>query len=164
MEFLFENPFLLVILIGLISSIFKRMKGTQEEPRKSQPKPFVESGPFDFEQQPRQEQPVQRMEPVPQQTYEPNPLGKIEQEFLEKKKKAEEKLAALKKQQATAQKKAETIQSHRRLNQVKEKIETTEPEQVHVDNQKLVDAVIWSEILGPPRSKRPHSANRVGRY
>lgn len=162
MEFLFENPFLLVILIGLISSLFKRMKGTQEEPRKSQSKPFVESGPFDFEQ-PRQEQPVQRMEPAPQQTYEPNPLGKIEKEFLEKKKQAEEKLAALKKQQVTAQKKAETIQSHRRLNQVKEKIETSEPETVHVDNQKLVDAVIWSEILGPPRSRRPHS-NRVGRY
>ena len=38
-----------------------------------------------------------------------------------------------------------------------------EKNQLKVDESKLVDAVIWSEILGPPRAKNPYFRNKAQR-
>ena len=34
--------------------------------------------------------------------------------------------------------------------------ETPKEKAIEVDRSKIVDAIIWTEILGPPRSKKPY--------
>lgn len=115
MEFLIENPFLLIIMIGIISSVYKNYKAAGKEgaPRKV-PKPFfpgVELG-----------EPVS----VPPQVE-------------------------VKKERSQVVRAPEQV-SVGRLHQPR--VQGTSPKVAEVTNDTLQDAVVWAEILGPPRAKR----------
>lgn len=67
----------------------------------------------------------------------------------------------LKEQQAQIQAKAEKIRN------IPVQVAENSPLDKAFNENKLIDAVIWSEIIGPPRAKRPHkvvNGNRYKRY
>lgn len=166
MEFLFENPFILVVLIGIISSLFKRMKGTppEEQPRSPQPKPKPV-----IQRNPEKPAPtLTRAEEIELQRQKEllDSKNQIERQYLEKKKKAEEKIAALKQQQLAAKRQAERMNATTRMNMDERKsvIQTTDQRNVvGVDEKKLVDAIVWAEVLGPPRARKSLRSNRIYR-
>lgn len=143
MDFLFENPFIIVVLIGIISSLFKKTKGqTKANPKPS--KPFVENTPIPE---------ITNFEGVREE-----PIRTLDTEYRDMKKEAEAKITALKEQQKRFEQKAERMNSTTRMNQSVRSTPTATNNKAtfQVDQEKLADAVVWSEILGPPRAKKPH--------
>lgn len=178
LEMLFENPFIIIILIGLISSLFGRSKAADEakrkqaEQRQKQTQTFEEQRParsaFEtFEQQ--------RFEPEIEQEPEPklHPMFKhifpdfeeeketqIQQEALERAKRIEK----YEKRQRELEEEAKRIQA--RTEKKKQEQELTSKRDYVNDKilpetgSRLVDGIIYAEILGQPRAKRAHSSRR----
>lgn len=136
MEFIFENPFILIILIGIISSIFKKNK-EENKSQRGRPKPFVESIPI-----PEVDVALERNRDN-KATRKPKSNEKIE-----------ENMAVLSDpKQETLEKPAQ----RKTINRLRDTRPQQEKEQaLPVEENSLVNAVIWSEILGPPRSKKRH--------
>lgn len=152
MEFLFENPFILVILIGIISSFFKKSKN-EPKPNTKQPKSFVESIP-------------KRIQDVLEEfeKSQADPARTLQTDYLEAKKQAEAKINQLQEQQKKYMEKVEELETEKQRKRhvaahVENEIGTNNS--FTLDKEKLVDAIIWSEILGPPRSKKPHRSMNV---
>lgn len=145
MDFLLDNPLIIAILVGIISSIFKKKKD-ETKPAKKKSKNFwetVQLPNFDSspEVKPLQKAEVYHEEPV-------QPVRTIQEDYLEAQRKAE-----------LLKRDAVDLEQNIRSNEV---IRTSEAStgqtknDFEVDSNKLTDAVIWSEILGPPRARRPH--------
>lgn len=163
MQFLLENPFILVVLIGIISSFYKQMKGTGEDDRqkRKQPKPFLpgqtseKSKPFidfDFgELQQKFERPqMEKKEPVETRSLSTNRVQEVKNTNRE--------------QQYTPNKKVDR-QTTGRLNQ-QPRVESSAKtdHDLRVSSQTLRDAVIWSEILGPPKAKQGYHRKRTNSH
>jgi hypothetical protein len=158
-----ENPFILVVLIGIISSFYKQMKGTGEDEhqKRKQPKPFLpgqtseKSKPFidfDFgELQQKFERPqTEKKEPEKTQSLSTNRVQEVKSTYRE--------------QTYTPNKKVDR-QTTGRLNQqprVEAAVKTDHD--LHVSKQTLRDAVIWSEILGPPKAKQGYHRKRTNSH
>lgn len=104
---------IIAIVIGIISSIYNQIKnqnGNQKKP--STAKPFTAGGPRNPK---RQEVTVHKeMERPEREKKKQRPiahLGEIEAKYAEEKKKAEEQIIALKKQQAAIEQKARQIRN-----------------------------------------------------
>ncbi len=157
LEFLFENPLLIIIILALISSAFK--KGVSGEEKRKTARP---SGPFPENPLPVEPEPMMfpKFEPEPQMPVFEEPPA--EKSFREKRKQIEEKLAALKEQEAALAEKAERIHNFAEIetqwqHMKKEKAAKREAEfPLELDKPGLVNGIILSEVLGPPRAKRPH--------
>lgn len=154
MEWLFENPLLIIIIIGAIASALKRGK-SEEEQRKNVPqrrpasegKPLEEPGSMIF---PRQE-PNSR--PIKSQA------SRAEKQFSEKRKQIENRMAVLKEQELELAEKAEHINKNVEHLQSERLVRRTDSKQSHsigLDKESMVNGIILSEILGPPRAKQPH--------
>ena len=162
MEFLFENPFILVVLIGLISSLFGK-KGDQED-QKKQP-----ANPRRPQQQPRQPydrkgtgqrqgRPQPRLEPasakqipakVKMEDYQPEALTELQEKY-EEKKRAE---AALKRAGQTRPGRLDRSGADPiRANEIGLDLKP--------EGERLIEGLAWSQILGEPRSKQPHRTMR----
>ncbi|MEQ2526233.1 hypothetical protein EKG37_05425 [Robertmurraya yapensis] len=145
MQFLLDNPLIIVILVGIISSIFKKGKN-ETKPTKKKSKNFwetVQLPNFDSipEVKPLQKAEVYHEEPV-------QPVRSIQDDYLEAQRKAD-----------SLKRDAEELERKIRSNEVKRSIDAPtlqEKSDFQVDSNKLADAVIWSEILGPPRARKPH--------
>jgi len=157
LKFLLENPFILVVLIGIISSFFKQKKESEgnDRQKRKQPKPFVpgneneKSKPFfDFGELQR------KIEQAQQETKRP------ERKKAAPRKKVEETLSTYREQQPTIEKKAERPQTGR-LNQPRAVQKVQEEVTIDVSSQALRDAVVWAEILGPPRAKKAYNRRRA---
>lgn len=147
MDFFFENPIIMIILIGIISSFFKKTKN-ETKPNPKQPKPFIESLPK------RVSEVLQEFELSPDESPK-----KLQTGYEEAKKQADMKIASLEEQQMKYMEKVEQLEiekekSLRNALKLDEQADTVNT--LAVDKEKLVDAIIWSEILGPPRAKKPH--------
>lgn len=125
MRFILENPLILVILIGVISSFLKKKKETQPERKKvvKPPKPHVHK----------------------QGTA--TPLSKQRPARIEKVNKDHTAVP----QQATVLREGNQILQDEEVGESNKTTLNTAP-------NALIDGLIWSEVLGPPRSKRPHRA------
>lgn len=161
MQFLFENPILIFLLIGLISSIFKRSKG--EEKQKQRPKrpaqpirpvqrePMSNSEtsiPEEVDSRPMQRTQAQRQE---LRKAQPNPQSAL----LDIQKKYEER------------KKQEHEASRSTLNRpliqpeaTKESASLESSMQLKPEADRLIEGIAWAQILGEPRSKKPHRTMR----
>ena len=137
MKTLLENPIILVILIGIISSFFKKVKTAQQESRENgKPNPL--------------KVPPVKVEPVRRnKKQQRNSEGQGEQHYPQRKpaNNQNERNNSLE-QRSTA------IKNNQKSVPVKKVIE--EVNTVQIDTERLVDGIIWSEVLGPPRSKKPH--------
>jgi hypothetical protein len=145
MEFLFDNPLLLFALIGIISSVFKRLKGDSPEGQKQK-----QRGPFTQSTQPLNPRPIERKKPI----VRTKPLDEMLQDM---RKSAEQMPIEQPLEKPVTVKK---VPAHDQ-NPMKNKDTIAKKKSSYSVNQsKLVDGIIWSEVLGPPRSKNPHTAIR----
>lgn len=136
-----SNPLIWGLLVWLFSRIFVSNKKEEEAPKKQPSRP-----------QNRQEsQPNTRQNPRPVMTR------------VEQKRRKEESSSLQTVQQAYEKMKDHTIveENSKKTKHVREKHFPKVDRQVRknkliVDRQKAVQGVIWSEILGSPRSKNPH--------
>ena len=151
MEFLFDNPLLLFIILALISAAFKR-EGSREEKRKTVPpgNPFPEPEPLDI--------PEPKMIPdfEPEQDRRAAEMPPPRDIFREERIKIEEKLAELEKQESELAEKAELIKQAARRHLREEGREQAERRRGILDlDQKPGQRPYLSEVLGPPRAKAP---------
>jgi hypothetical protein len=150
MKFLFENPILLVALIGIISSLFKRLKGNSAEGGNQHTR-----GPFTQTTQPINSRPVERKRPVVRNT----PLDEVLQEA----KRMVEKTPNV--QPIENRTAAKVVPTRNPATPIAPNNGTNKQSSHVINKTRLVDGVIWSEVLGPPRSRKPHTAikpmNRV---
>ncbi|MCM3599530.1 hypothetical protein M3175_02225 [Robertmurraya korlensis] len=163
MQFLLENPFILVVLIGIISSFYKQMKGQGEDDRqkRKQPKPFLpgqtkeKSKPFidfDFgELQQKFERPQkEKKEPVVTQSLSTNRVQEVRNTYRE--------------QQSTPVMKVDRQTTGRLNQQPRAEVAVKSDHDLRVSSQTLRDAVIWSEILGPPKAKQGYHRKRTNSH
>ena len=149
-EIFFDNPIIFIILVAAISSLFRKKKenvspskgqGKTIEPKKGNPfspasleevrEVFKEvtrsfSNPTTSTDRKRKTSSIEEVQEVQQQAVELNPSDLTE-----------------------------TLHSNGPIIQTAVQ-EKQRDRAIELDETKLVDAVVWSEILGPPRAKRPY--------
>lgn len=162
MDFLFDNPFIIVVLIGIISSFFKKNKEEKKQTTQRSPKPFVERTPkpkpeiFKQLEQEITKYLVPERQEVP--TKQETAKKSIQSDYLEAKKQAEAKPPVLQEQNSEQV----LLEVQGEQYQMESSPPLTVPRaSFSVDKDRLADAVIWSEILGPPRAKRPHRSVKL---
>lgn len=156
MDFIFENPFLIIIILGILSSLFKKPKNDRGmEGRESQP--YDETSPlpmpdifkqFGFEEQEKEEKPV---------SQEISSEELLKSDYQEK---ARAKIAELQ-ERDRARERTDRRPVLREEPEINRPLHTEEKRAVSISQERLKEAVVWAEILGPPRSKRPHRYRNV---
>lgn len=145
MDFLLDNPLIIAILVGIISSIFKKRKN-ETKPTKKKSKNFWETVQLpNFDSSP-EVKPLQKAEVYREETVQP--VRTIQEDYLEAQRKAD-----------LLKRDAMDIEQNVKSNEAKRSYEASASQaknDFEVDSNKLADAIIWSEILGPPRARRPH--------
>ena len=155
-EFLFENPFLLIILIGILSSMFKKKKEPnrtsprQPEAPKKKWQEVIQEIQEEWEEKttakPIQEaKPVQSAEAVEIQEEDERriaELKRLQQAYEEQQKRERESETAISTPSIAA---AKVISDDRSSVYHKE---------LSFGKQELINGIIMSEVLGPPRAKR----------
>ncbi|WP_147532403.1 hypothetical protein [Bacillus marasmi] len=162
MEFFFDNPFILVILIGIISSLFKKNKEAQQEKQKGNkpkpvrteeaPAPVRKNRPSRAQQQNPSKSPRSKQ---PRQTSRERDLARENQTDV-----MDQRYAALKIHQEEPYHTNSAMESAptQERNLIYRDDEQNKQRTLNVDSNALVDGLIWSEVLGPPRAKKAHRA------
>ncbi|WP_080844978.1 hypothetical protein [Cytobacillus gottheilii] len=146
MEILFENPIILMALIGLVSTLFS--KGKKEEEKRRRP-PQRPAGTPGHTQQPAQASTIERKKEKLENRAK-RAAAQMEQQYTQARQKAEDELESLNNRHRTAERQTETLRTREPIKK------TAQSQSFAPDKKKLADAVIWSEILGPPRAMNPH--------
>ncbi|WP_071395813.1 hypothetical protein [Bacillus tuaregi] len=156
MEILFDNPFIIIILVAALSSLFKNRKKAAENQRQRSPhtpsrKTAGPSNPFDEMKEIFKEMTSTLSD------EEKAPVKKMAEVYEEKK-----QVVNQFKETGTQHSGKQNIKSGTPQIAVKDTIseEKREPE-IKVQEKTLVDAVIWAEILGPPRAKNPYQRRKA---
>lgn len=190
MEILFElfsNPIALFILIGVISSLFNKKKSEDQQPQRrpvrppgpmQQPGPVRPPRPAPARRQPAEarDEPLQEIEKDHGPRYDtgrdtqrnrgsakhaPGETGveiinELQKVYLERKLQSDEQMN----KQRSSKGRMSAGKTTGRLSQ---KREQQEPEVIfQTDRDTLVEGLIWAEVLGKPRAKRPY--NPLRRY
>ncbi|CEG27909.1 hypothetical protein [Bacillus sp. B-jedd] len=147
MERIFENPILLFIVIAFISSLFAKSKGSTENKRRTLPdlkKELEET----YREITRQEQPGHETAP-PVRNHKPlHPKEKIKQ-AVKPAARGETPPAMMERAKNPGSVRGSIRQEQTHAN---EEMPAIEP----VTEKNLADAIVWAEILGPPRAKKPY--------
>ncbi len=161
MQFLFDNPFLIFILIGIISSLFKRGKGEQEQQPKRRPNPPVQQGQTPVERMPR--------EPKPQRTQIPKNDSPVknrettvvpENPFLDIQKKYEERKRESPQKRNNPQKNTDRVQPNVLLNKEIDDSSGNVSIDLSPEADRVIEGIAWAQVLGPPRSRNPYRTDR----
>lgn len=160
MEILFDNPFIIIILIAALSSMFKNKKKPEND-RKRGTSHTSASKP---------ERPSNRMDEMKEIFKEvtrhlseehPVPAKKTEEMYQEKQDEAAQLIETLK-QKSDVKGKIESITTGISQGPDKQTMGTEKKDNsMKLDESTLIDAVVWSEILGPPRAKNPYRKRRA---
>jgi uncharacterized protein HemX len=157
LEFLLENPFILIALIAFISSFFKKKK--EEKPVKQTPRSVQQEQRAQAERTSADSALAETLKEEYRQQEEK--AKRIEEEYRQRKQQAEESMKALQNQRRAAERKASKIAKTASNTNAEHRKEPSGAGSFEFRKQSLADGIIWSEILGPPRSKNPHrSLNR----
>lgn len=159
MDFLFENTWLIFIVIAIFTSLLNKAKGNQGKQNSRQRQPI----------QPRNVANQQKSGPIQEaRNHDVTPVipkRNIEKEYADRKKQAEEQMQVLKDKQKVLEKSAQSLQaaSAMRSKRVDSSPKKEGKPAISIEKQKLVDGVVWAEILGPPRALSPHKSIRQQR-
>ncbi|MFB6465764.1 hypothetical protein ACE38V_02980 [Cytobacillus sp. Hz8] len=166
MKYLFENPFIIIVIIGIISSLFKKEKDQKKKApikgrssrqtkafptQKSWQTPRSNGNPFNKPLM-RSEMPEQQhreIKPFEQKRTIESSMNDLASQYEEVKQEAISQIEELNKQ------KAQMEQQVAKIKAINVEKKSNSINQAKLEN-KLRDAVIWSEILGPPRAKKSH--------
>jgi flagellar biosynthesis GTPase FlhF len=154
LEFLLENPFILIAVIAFISSFFKKKK--EEKPVKQAPRSAQQENRTQAERTSADPALAEVLEEEKRKLTEKS--RRIEEEYRQRKQQAEQRMKALQNQQRAAERKASAISKTASNTKKGYPAEASGAGKFEPRKQSLVDGIIWSEILGPPRSKNPHSS------
>lgn len=161
MQFLFENLFFVIIIIAGLLSFFKRLNttGSDQKQQRKQPMPPV-SKPFfgEIEQPERDLQPRQRWEGSVTE------MEQVERDFSERDNHAEEMPAAIEvvKNQLPPDSpiQIELVSPSINKSNVRRRTRSVVIDKsmfTSPSRKQVVEGIIWAEVLGPPRAKRPYS-------
>ena len=145
----FDNPIIFIILVAVISALFRKKKESSRDPE----------GPR------RTNQPLDKR---PSQTQ--TTLDEVREVFKELSRSFSNPTASSNQKREDPyyeEKKVEELTEPTFVEQEIEPLitdsplrsmiqETPKEKAIEVDRSKIVDAIIWTEILGPPRSKKPY--------
>ncbi len=141
-----------MILIGIISSLFKRIKGDQpEEGRSRKPNPKHSGLPSGQHRKFQQTDQSKPNKPVRQQntrsrTVEKNTTGQNQNDPI----------FANSNKQESENNKMDYLAVKQNTKEIHELESTQTKKTLDIDQTKLIDGLIWSEVLGPPRAKKTH--------
>ncbi|MEH7236069.1 hypothetical protein [Bacillus sp. JJ1562] len=151
-EKIMSNAWILIVIIGFVLNAFKRFNSGEKEPTTQIPMP-KQFNPFDQEPKPEKED-------HPKET-------KYDYEEIESKEVSDtqvpntfyERYQELQQQGTYSE---TTIEEEEpALTVIKPTVATSEQRGVKsFSKNKVVEGIIWSEILGPPRAKRPYQTRR----
>ncbi|WP_449537022.1 hypothetical protein [Ferdinandcohnia sp. Marseille-Q9671] len=151
-EFIMSNVWVLVIIAGFIFNTIKRFNSGDSEPTTQVPLP-KQFNPFD--QETKQEKEV-AYESTYKNDAEPEvvPDSNVSNPFYDRYLELQQKGTYSEKGNVT-----EDIEEP--VLTISKPIDTTEPKVIkNFSTNKVVEGIIWSEILGPPRAKRPFQTRR----
>lgn len=172
MEFLFDNPILFFIIIALISSFFKEPKGNQKKKSSASLPKQNHHEEKTYDSTPSQDHgenhDVPNRKPTIEGPFEEPEIFKIpnifmqqfdytakEEEYEKKLNELEKKLSHLeKREQILKEKEAQLNDLTMRYERLSKQAQTDKAPSL--DENKLVEGIIWSEILGPPRAKKSY--------
>ncbi|RFB17560.1 hypothetical protein DZB84_06820 [Bacillus sp. HNG] len=150
-DFIMSNPLILIVIFGFFINAFKRFASGNKEPTTQIPLP-KQFNPFDQEPKPEKEDyqaetKYDYIEPAPElvsDSHVPNTFYERFQELQEK---------GIYKETSQDEEQIQTV--------IKPLAATSEHKAVRsFSKNKVVEGIIWSEILGPPRAKRPYQTRR----
>lgn len=180
-EFIFQNPFVMLILIGILTSLFGKKKQEEQKQRQRQrsnpqgrPAPQPIEVPWEnYELDPIEDEPVNHSKNSGKQTqaqgrenhrtprsiewYDESTVNSTQpasstpiETYVERVQVAPANRSVL--PTAKQDSKRSSTQGHRAI------------DFKHINGQNVVQGIIWSQVLGAPRSREPHrsSAYRFG--
>ncbi|MBS4191344.1 hypothetical protein KHA94_14235 [Bacillus sp. FJAT-49705] len=140
MEGLFEFPIIIIIaIIGYIFSIFKKRKKDNQGQHKNIHSKRTPIPAYTFDQMSKKTQ-------IQEKPLSPN---KIEAEYSERKKQAEDLIEQLQIVQTLPIEHSDSF------------LQKGTNSSFSPSQKQLVDGIIWSEIIGPPRALNPHKSMRI---
>jgi hypothetical protein len=151
------EPLIIAILIGLITSIFNKVKESPSNKPVRQ-KPIQTASPPPSEPRERGRERERERRParsrVPREYKEPlkDAASSIQSRFEEKKKEAESTYIDLQKKEERYSRRLEAHQN--RAKKIRDKSSTLNIDFKNEDD--IVKGFIFSEVFGPPRSKKRH--------
>lgn len=156
LNLIFDNVFVVVILFGIISFLMNKMKGTNPRdaaPRRNAMPPFGGGGPLEFPGQGGRTKSMDAMPPV-------QPAGPVVQEMEWEPE--PESVPDMAKRTDTdrvppVQPSAPTVAAGRRT-QTNNTAPLIRTEAMHARH--AAQGMIWAEVFGQPRAKRPHGTQR----
>ncbi|MFS0780866.1 hypothetical protein [Bacillus sp. 1P06AnD] len=180
LDFLTDNPFLIIILIGVLSSLFGREK-KKEESRRTQHRQGPAQTTHRTGPSTGQHHRADTRKNQPHSSHSPRTSGKMEQARTTLKQAAEKKIEQARQMAETYTHKApapkaeevkevfhdEMEDLQQKLRVYEEKLARSESISASIRVQKdasdgrfsqnqLVNGIVMSEILGPPRAKKPY--------
>lgn len=168
LDFLFENPFLLLILIGILSSMFTSKKakdnksGKQQGPKKKWQEVLQELQ-GEWEEQKKQAsdsvRPIQTEEPSKQDEARVAELKRLQQEYEEQQAALE---AAKTKEYENMLANAKQIESmqYDYASTITDKASPVYKHRLKFGKEEVVQGIIMSEVLGKPRAKQSFRQQR----
>ncbi|MFS0822654.1 hypothetical protein [Bacillus sp. 1P02SD] len=151
-DFIMSNPLILIVIFGFFINAFKRFASGKKEPTTQIPLP-KQFNPFDQEPKPEKkdyqaETKYDYIEPAPEMvsdSHVPNTFYERYQELQEKGTYNET-----------------TTQDEEPIQTIIKPLEVTSQHKAvkSFSKNKVVEGIIWSEILGPPRAKKPYQTRR----
>lgn len=169
MDVLLENPIIIMIIIGAILSLFNKSKVNNQNQKNpsSQTKP-TQARSISNEQGQRRPvddrkgmSPVKRLEQMATEMAE-----RYEREYAEKRKFAEATLKQAKEEPRPMEREAEQLYVAPVKSVTTESITSQEKQMpapqlsLTAEKQKVINGVVWAEIMGPPRALNPHRSLR----
>lgn len=155
-DFIFENLFFILLIGGAILNLLGKGKKEEQQNKKKQapqkPVPEIDwKQIFEQEAKPIEPKQVQPIEPIEPET---EPIFVEETEinpFEEEQKKLLQKQAELQKLEEDLQK----VSSPQMVENIVNRKLTRQTYFHKITKDDVVRGVVWSEVLGPPRAKRP---------
>jgi hypothetical protein len=154
LQFIFENPIFIIIIIGMITSLIKKRKSAggsevnQESPKEPEWKKWIDF-PQTFEEG--------RADVTRPQREESTNTSKLAQEYYELKNPSGRQSERSNVMKTSTPNKQETSTRTVVKDEVKESVDFD----LSPSKENIIDGIIWAEILGPPRAIKSHSSRSV---
>ncbi|WP_066064115.1 hypothetical protein [Neobacillus soli] len=150
-----NTTILIMIIIGVITSVFGKAKGNKQDPKS---KPFSVNGLDEFRalfQNQTTDQAIEEIKTM-QKDFQSGGLKNIEEKHLQMKQGNQDNQSELIGPTNPRQQDKVRVKENLEVKDAKdEPVFSDEP-----DRKAVINGIIWSEILGEPRSKKPYNPRR----
>ncbi len=159
MEILFENPIFLIAILWAIASFFNKSKASNSNQQQKNARPEARTSEQQIQPKPNESRkvnsPRSRLEQMAKEMAD-----RLEKEYMEKRQIAESTRRQATNHSSPIEKQPQPV--YIKVEQPVEKKVVVEEKTIasqhsySIEKQKIIDGVVWAEILGPPRALNPH--------